>query len=176
MNRRSVRFGLMLTAAWLGASLAHAEEPSCQAWYDAAIKAATTPRHVFATDTPTAAGGKTAEWEYIFVGDKRYEKFNGKWTVEPHDAKTAVAMLVEMQSLETGPACIRIGEETFDGQAATIYGRYRRRSTTIDSRVWIANASGLPIRLIIEGDPDSESSKGRTETRTNYRDVKPPAL
>lgn len=119
--------------------------------------------------------GSTAEWEYIFIGDKRYEKVGGKWTVEPYDAKTAVAMLIERQSLETGPPCIRIGEETFDGQAATIYGRYRRRTETIDSRVWIANATGLPIRLIVEGDPGSEFSK-RTETRTTYRDVKAPAL
>jgi hypothetical protein len=100
-----------------------------------------------------------------------YLLVNGKWTSHPIDVKkeageTAAAMKARSQT------CTRLGEETLAGQAAKVYAVHSNDADA-DSKVWIANASGLLLGQDIAN--DGAGGNGMS-IRYDYANIQPPKL
>ena len=77
-------------------------------------------------------------------------EMNGRWVLSK---LTMSDMANEMRS-EIATAkmtCHRLGEETVDGQATTIYSNHvDNRGNVSDNTLWISNATGLPIKTEVK--------------------------
>lgn len=158
---------LAICALTVGAGTnAFAEADACNPIVDAMAKQAITPYHRYQTTTAADKSGKSRESESINTATMHYLKFGGKWSARPYDGKKNAADIVEsMNSNKT--TCSRVGEESVDGQAATLYRAHNPGMP--DNQIWVSTSSGLPLRQV------ADTGVEHMEMRYDYTNVQAPA-
>jgi hypothetical protein len=168
VTRRRARASLLafpfaLTALALSG---HAAE-SCDALYNASIKALQTPHHVYSTKT-LANGTKAPGGESIFAAGREYVLIGGAWKRSPMTPQDMIE--AAQDKLKTHPdVCTAAGTETINGQPVTVYKVHNNESET-DSLVRVLKSSGLLLGQTLTL-PDG----ARMEIRYEYAHVQPPA-
>jgi hypothetical protein len=160
---------LTLTAAtWLVAVPAAAQTPACQPIFDGMAKQMVTPNHSYVT----MSGSSTMATESITTGGVMYIQVNGKWirsSMSPSDMQ----QLQEQNKKKTTTSCERLPDEAVSGAAATVFHVHNKgEASTSDGKVWLAKATGLPMRG--EEDVLSGQTKTHISTRYEYTNVQPP--
>lgn len=170
-----------LSASGLVAGPARAAD-ACDAVYNANNKLLQTPYHGYLTMTHSAQqmhnsdrfkqgtgralyAGKTETSETIFDGKASYLLHHGKWMRSPAQPQDMLEDAREKQ--KTHPAtCTLVGDQSIDGQAATLY-KIHNKETNTDDQAWISKSSGLPVH-VKSTHPDGSSAEMRYEF-TNVR-------
>jgi hypothetical protein len=136
-----VLFLSLLAGAAAATALAQAPAGPCKPVFDATLKATITPHHVVATKDGAAVG------EVIATADATYVKVEGAWRKSPMTPKDMLAQQQE-NIRNTTASCTALPDEIVDGKAAIVYhAHYEQQDLgATDSKVWIAKATGLPIR------------------------------
>ncbi len=160
-----------LIAALACVASAQAQGNACQVLTDAVVKQLQTPHHGTMT---TTIDGKVRRSEFITTASTRYLLVGDKWTSHPIDVKkeadeTAAAMKARSQT------CQRLGEDTLAGQAATVYAVHSNDADS-DSKVWVANASGLVLGQDMNLDDAGNPKRSGTSIRYDYVNVQPPKM
>ncbi len=140
---------------------------TCDALYNAAIKAVQMPHHVYTTKTAGRAGKVVESSEAIFADGVEYLRIGGRWrrSAAPQGAMLEAAR----EKLKTHPdTCADAGRETVDGQAVTAYRVHSNESGT-DSIVHILKSNGWLLGQTLTL-PDGSVVK----TRYEYTNVRPP--
>jgi hypothetical protein len=157
----SVFFGLKCRAA----------SPACQAILEAVTKVYTTPVHLYTSSA--TSGGKTSSSETIYANHSTYVLVNGQWRanpVNPEDIKT----MKKRAEADTSTTCAVVREEPVEGESAILYSRHATNNdTTIDSRLWVSKANGLPLKQVIDMDAGA-SGKNHQSVRYDYTNVHAP--
>lgn len=141
---------------------------TCDALYNAGIKAVQMPHHVYTTTTAGRAGKVVPPSEAIFAGGVEYLRVGGQWR---RSAMPQKAMLEAAQEkLKTHPdTCTVAGDRTIDGQAVTTYKVHNKESGS-DSLVHILKSNGRLLGQTLTL-PDGSVVNSRYE----YSNVQPPA-
>ena len=171
MTRFVTAFSLMIVLLGAGSALAQALSPECQAMMDAGMKQFTVPSHAFMTSTGISSA--LAQSEMINVNGATYAMVNGTWMKSP----VSVEQLIQQSQAQVASAkshtCQVMPDETVDGVAASVYTSHTETATGVtDSRVWIAKATGLPIKSEI--DMTMGARKSHTSVRYEYNNVTAP--
>lgn len=165
-----------LFAAALGAigAGARADDATCQAVLQAIVRQATVPVHQKITIESAATPGKPMQNEMIRVGDVLYMQVRGQWLARSYDsAKMADDARQAMAKAEHD--CRRVRSEAVDGQPAELYRvQSKTAAGSTDSQIWIATASGLPVRQTVTM-LEQGVVKLRHEVRSDYANVRAPA-
>jgi hypothetical protein len=115
---RSVLFILSVTAMVLQLEcIAHSQEASCKALYDAAVLQARTPSHIHSTMT----GSSNLSTETIFTSDFLYMRASttgSQWKRSSYSPQEEAKQAA--QSSRSFTSCQHVGDETIDGEAAAI--------------------------------------------------------
>ena len=141
---------------------------TCDALYEAGIKAVQMPHHVYTTKTTPRGGKFLQSSEAIFTGGVEYLRAGGRWR---RSALPQQPMLeAAREKLKTHPdTCADAGDETVDGHAVTTYKVHDKESGA-DSLVHIFKSTGLLLGQTLTL-PDGSIMK----TRYEYTNVQPPA-
>jgi hypothetical protein len=161
---------LTLTAAtWLVAVPAAAQTAAaCQPVFDGMTKQTVTPNHMYLTMT----GGSTMTSESITAGGAMYIQMNGKWMRSP-TSPSDMKVLQQQDEKKTTTSCQRLPDETVNGTAEIVFQVHNKgEASTSDGKVWLAKATGLPMRG--EEDVLSSATKTHISTRFEYTNVQPP--
>lgn len=149
------------------AASAHAAD-TCDALYEAGIKAVQSPHHVYTTKTAGPGGKVLQSSEAIFSGGVEYLRIGGGWRRSARPQ--AVMVEAAREKLKTHPdTCTDARDETVDGQAVTTYKVHDGERGT-DALVHILKSTGLLLGETLTL-PDGSTVK----TRYEYGDVRPPA-
>jgi hypothetical protein len=171
MSRFVTAFSFACAAFCATASGAQTLSPECQAMLDAGLKQFTQPSHAFMTMTGMGPAGTQSEM--INVDGVTYAMVNGTWMKSP----VSVAQLIEQSKAQIASAkshtCQKAADEMVDGLAASVYTAHTETATgATDSRVWIANDTGLPLKSEI--DMTMGARKTHTSVRYEYTNVTAP--
>jgi hypothetical protein len=147
------------------------EDATCKLVIDAMAKAVLTPNHQYMTLKVEALdGGKPMESEIIDTGKATYLKHDGKW--KPGVSVQAMLDQMNENRKNAKTICQFVRDEAIDGVSASLYTVREDDpdSGSIDSKVWLAKANGLPIHvaLAMEGT--------HSESRYVYGAVSAPAI
>ncbi len=114
----------------------------CKPVFDAMLKQMTTSNHVVSTRNGTTS-------ESISVADVIYVKMNGQWRKSPASMKDMIAQQQENMRDVTSASCTPLPDEVVDGQPSAVYqAHYEQKDLgASDAKIWIAKATGLPIRM-----------------------------
>ena len=186
---RSNHFALAVLAVLLPTSCLVAgpvrAADACDAVYNANIKLLQTPHHGYLTMTHSSEqmhvsdrfkqgtgralyAGKIETSETIFDGKASYLLHHGTWMRSPVQPQDMLEDACE--KLKTHPAtCTLVGDQSIDGQAATLYKIHSKEANTEDQE-WISKSSGLPVHAKSTR-PDGSSS----EMRYEFTNVRAPA-
>lgn len=166
---------LVVAAALGGAGGARADD--CEAAMAAMLKLHATPNRMEMTEASGSdAGGKPEVSVMISTADRVYVQVEGSW----HSVEKDPADVPDMENaLSSGDfTCTRLREEAVGGVASTVYHIDNRSDpdTTISETIWVADDSGLPLRIETEMDTGAgDVGKSHTTIVLDYDDVKPPA-
>ena len=166
---------LAVAAALGGAGGARADD--CEAAMAAMLKLHATPNRMEMTEASGSdAGGKPEVSVMISTADRVYVQVEGSW----HSVEKDPADVPDMENaLSSGDfTCTRLREEAVGGVASTVYHIDNRSDpdTTISETIWVADDSGLPLRIETEMDTGAgDVGKSHTTIVLDYDDVKPPA-
>lgn len=182
-----LRYFAPFAVVLLSCSCSHARGSACDIVAGTDLKLLQTPYHSYLAmhvqlaahgamhDVPKALGMDHATQETIFAGGVIYDKSSeGPW----HRSKVtveAMAPLVrdEQKHTDADRTCRYIRDETIDGQNAQVYEIKSKNNQLIGAgttHIWIAKASGLPLRQRSEVDANTYS-----ELRYEYTNVQAPA-
>ena len=171
MTRFVTAFSLMIVM--LGAAQAGAQtlSPECQAMMDAGVKQFSVPSHAFMTSTGISSA--LTQSEMINANGATYAMVNGTWMKSP----VSVEQLIQQSQAQVASAkshtCQAMPDETLDGVAASVYTSHTETANgATDSRVWIAKATGLPVKSEI--DMTMGDRKSHTSVRYEYNNVTAP--
>lgn len=120
-------------------------DPTCKVVLDAAEKALTATSHEYMARKDSA--GKVTNSEVITIDGARYLLVGGKWTKSKRtlaDAKTQ-----EEENIKNAKvlSCKKLGDETVNGEAATIYTEHEESDdATADAKLWISKSKGLILK------------------------------
>jgi hypothetical protein len=153
---------------------ARADDAACQAVLQAVLKQTAVPVHQKVTIESAAAPGKPMQNEMIRLGDTLYMQARGQWMARPYDAAKAAGDA--QQAMTRGEhSCTRVRSEAVDGQPAELYRVQSKTETgSSDSQIWIATASGLPLRQTVTM-LEQGTVKLKHEVRSDYANVRAPA-
>ena len=171
MTRFVTTFSLMLVMLCAAPAGAQTLSPECQAMMDAGVKQFSVPSHAFMTSTGISSA--LTQSEMINVNGATYAMVNGTWMKSP----VSVEQLIQQGQAQVASAkthtCQAMPDETLDGVAASVYTSHTETATgATDSRVWIAKATGLPIKSEI--DMTMGDRKSHTSVRYEYNNVTAP--
>ncbi len=164
----AVHSALLLTAVFLFAGKASAQDPSCKPLVDAAVLQARTPSHVYSSMTGpgtnlTSETITTSSFLYMRSNAKGADQWN-KTNYSPEDeARQAAA------SSGAYTSCQHVGDETINGEAAAIYTEVNKKSG-ISGKAWISKKRGLPLK------GELTLSSGHISMRYEYDNVRPPGM
>ena len=134
---------LALAGAWLLPATALAQaNGSCKPVFDAMLKETVTPHHAVTTRNGAPAG------ELISTADAMYVQIKGGWNTSPLTPKRLQAQQQENIRNTKTALCTALPDDVVDGKAATVYAAHYEQQDlgASDARVWIAKATGLPLR------------------------------
>lgn len=105
----------------------------------------------------------------LMTGEKMYLEFRRTWTTKLMTTKELVDK-TKKTALKEVLSCQRAGAEEIGGEASTIYAVDSQTPGHVGhSRVWISNASGLPLKTEVKL-PGGES----VTSLFDYKNVTPP--
>jgi hypothetical protein len=133
----SLLAGLIATPA-----LAQAPSGPCKAVFDAMLKETTTPHHAASVRNGAAQG------EVIATADAVYVKTKDVWKKSPLTPKAQLEMQQENIRDATSASCTALPDEVVAGKPVSVWhAHYEQRDLGVsESKIWIAKASGLPVR------------------------------
>lgn len=171
MTRFVTAFSLVIVVLCTASARAQTLSPECQAMMDAGAKQFSVPSHAFMTSTGISSA--LSQSEMINVNGVTYAMVNGTWMKSP----VSVEQLIQQSRAQVASAkahtCQAMPEETVDGVATSVYTSHTVTATgATDSRVWIAKATGLPIKSEI--DMTMGDRKSHTSVRYEYNNVTAP--
>lgn len=146
---------------------ARAEDASCKPVSDALMKQARTPYHEMAT-----VDGRP--FEKIYTTTTLYINNGGHWVKLPATPQDVIDAMRETG--QTFSNCRSLRTEIVDGQAATVYAAHSQTTAPAasnDAQIWIANASGLPVKT--EADEQEGGRRVHASTHLDYSNVQAPA-
>lgn len=162
---------LVMAGAWMMPAAAHAQAATgpCKPVFDAMLKETTTPHHAVTTRNGAAEG------ETIATADATYVKVRGEWRTSPMTPQQLAAQQQENIRNVTAASCTALPDELIDGKAAVAYqAHYEQKDLgASDARIWIAKATGLPIRTDVSLQAGEKTS---VSTRFDYDNVKAPIV
>jgi hypothetical protein len=143
---------------------------SCKVVFEAGQKEISTPNHSYIT--MNLGPGAPTMSESITTGRVRYLRVDGKWMRSPITPQEELTRTQSNIRDAKAYSCHKVRTESVSGITATVYSVHSvTEAGTVDSQVWIANGTGLPLREESQlGDVGS-----RISTRFDYADVRPPA-
>lgn len=158
----------------LGKKAMPATDPACKPVFEASDKLLTTENHMYMSKT---SGGKTATSESINAGGARYVMVGGKWTRSRVSAQGMKEQEEENKKNAKNNSCQRVGEETVNGEAATVYIEHSETDfSKIDAKVWISKSKGLIVKEELDLDTGDAGGKDRMAIRYEYSNVHAPAI
>ncbi len=155
-------------AAILGAAPAAAQADDCATIMSAMFAAA---KVAYASSITTTIPGQPAKQSTVVVtGGTMYVQVNGAWHSMPYSAQEIIDRATE-KAKTSKQICQKVGAEDLNGEAATIYSHHVENNRTVaDGRVWISDASGLPLKI----DEHFDGGMAFVQT-TRYDNIQPPA-
>jgi hypothetical protein len=148
---------------------AQAANGPCKPVFDAMLEEASTPHHAV-----TSRSG-APEGESIATADAIYAKVKGAWMRSPMTPKDMLAQQQDNIRRVTAASCTLLPDETVDGQPAVVYhAHYEQQDRgSSDAKIWIAKATGLPIRSDVSLQADQKTS---ITTRYDYEHITAPLV
>lgn len=166
--------GISLAVCLAGAVAGYAPgawADDCSLAADAAIAQAKVPHAD--THVTTAPGKPPSTVEAIVMDDKVYTQINGAWKVMAFSAQEQTDLINQgkARAAQTPHSCEKKGGETVNGQAASLLTVHSEKDGKVsDSRMWIADATGLPLKSEIH------LANGTVIVDTfRYDNIQPPA-
>jgi hypothetical protein len=142
--------------------------PGCQSIFDGMKKAMVTTNHMYLVMT----GSSASTTESITIGDVTYIQVSGKWMKSPM-SPSEMQKMMPADSKEKTASCQRLSDEQVSGTAAMVFQVQSKTATSSsDGKVWLAKATGLPLRA--EEDVVSGGTKSHISTRYEYTNVQAP--
>lgn len=102
----------------------------------------------------TERNGQTTEM--LIVGDKTYNKVNGRWVESPFDTAGLTSGFTDALGKDTTVSNVKfVKSDMVNGQSTRVYtydSHYDAEGFTVDSAttMWVSTANGLPIKLEID--------------------------
>lgn len=170
MYRVSCVFGVALLAVAIpqrGALAPPQPSPACKPVIDATHKQSRTPSHV------TVVQSGHPKTEVISLSDATYVRFPQGWVrTGPGFAEDQPDQEGDLPEVYE---CRRLPDATVDGLAASVFNLHTVRDTTVsDGTIWIAKATGLPIKS--EGDTTAMGRKAHVSSTWSYDNIHPPVV
>jgi hypothetical protein len=183
---QTFRRGGVLACLYLVSTPALAMDPACQPLIQSQRSMASTPVHIFMTETRTwsknlseaAAGmgmGRPKKSEEISTGKGVYVLRDGKWIDmgasfagahgDPHDP--------EIRKAQEGKRCTALPDEAVAGQAAAVY-QERNPVLGIDTKIWISKTTHLPLKSEITNKAGGTAMTSFIISTYDYRNVRAP--
>jgi hypothetical protein len=176
--RRIICIGSLACAgALLHLTGARAQDASCKAVFNAIRLQARTPNHQYFTISGAEPDSNAQTNEMINTGSARYVLMNGKWQSEPESPREMLKR-EEKNFKNSNTVCRVLRQEVVEGAPATVFIE-QSQTGPIGSLglIWIANASGLPVREQIDTDAGTgPAGKRHLEIRIVYAGVQAPVL
>ena len=164
----------LVLSASIASAPVRAEDPACTAVYEATARMLATPHHQYQSSTHGEAGGQTQMSEIVSTATSRYLKVGGQWSVSGSSPEKEVQEMQERRKT-LHPSCRLVRDETIEGTPARLYSIHNQSEfATSDQRLWVATASGLPVREEIDLN-GGEGMVRRLVTRYVYTNVQKPA-
>lgn len=116
-------------------------------------------------------GQPVSRSEMVVIGATMYFQVAGAWQSMPYSAQEVIDRSTEnAKKAKVKPTCQKFGAELVSGEAATVYNVHEDKDgDAIDSRIWISDSTGLPLKLEVH----LGSGTSFTET-TRYDRIQPP--
>jgi hypothetical protein len=151
---------------------AFAANPACQPVLDAIIKQAATPNRLIMKQVGGSTDGRQSM--VITTGDAMYVQVAGKWHKSAYDPKERAAEIKEKAD-SPERSCTLVKSDPVDGTAAKLYRVTDKTDDDVtEASLWIATATGLPLRQSVELDVGGKDGESRWDARFEYDDVTPP--
>ena len=134
----------------------------CQAMITAGEKQFSVPSHAYMTNT--GLGPTPMHSEMISINGAAYLLMQGHWMKSPVDP--AQLMQQAKQALMTAKSygCTQLPDEAVGGVATAVYSSHTDMGTgTTDSKVWVAKATGLPVKS------ETEMTRGEKKSHVSVR-------
>ncbi len=165
----------ILVALWVTPAPARAADPACKPVFDAMTRAATTPNHLFMTQT-AAYEAAPESGETITTANMMYVKADGKWSSSSYNPQKQAAELREAYKAEN-MACQHMRDENVAGESTALYNTQDKQEGggTVNVQVWISKAGGLPMKQTMDMDVGGKRGKSHTDIRIDYANVQAPA-
>jgi hypothetical protein len=150
-------------------ALAQAATGPCKPVFDAMLKETVTPHH-----TVTIQNG-SQPIESISTADAMYVQVKGEWRRSPMKPESLLAQQQENIRSVTVASCTALADEFVDGRRAAVYQAHYEQPDlgASDAKVWIAKATGLPIRTDVSVQAGEKTS---VSTRFDYDNIKAPLV
>ena len=161
--------GLAAGARGFGVSVV---DPVCKVVLDANHKTLDTANHMY-TDRP-GGDGKRTTGEMITANGERYIQVRGAWRKSPMTIAATKAQEEENIKDAKVLSCKRVGDDTVNGEAATVYTEHtENEETKSDGKIWISKSRGLILKEEIDLD-SGDAGKQHVGIRYEYGNVKAP--
>jgi outer membrane lipoprotein-sorting protein len=85
----------------------------------------------------------------VVTGGKMYVQVMGKWQSLPFSAEETISN-AKQKMAATKHICQQAGSEAVNGEAATVYTEHADKADAPESRMWISDRSGLPLKVEIK--------------------------
>lgn len=159
-------------AVGAGGSGVSVVDPVCKVVLDANHKTLDTANHMY-TDRP-GGDGKRATGEMITVNGERYIQLKGTWRKSSMTVAATKAQEAENIKNAKVLSCKRVGDDTVNGEAATVYSEHtENEDTKSDGKIWISKSRGLILKEEIDLD-SGDAGKQHVAMRYEYGNVKAP--
>ena len=147
-------------------------DPVCKVVLDANHKTLDTANHMY-TDRP-GGDGKRTTGEMITVNGERYIQVRGAWRKSPMTVAAQKAQEEENIKDAKVLSCKRVGDDTVNGEAATVYTEHtENEDTKSDGKIWVSKSRGLILKEEIDLD-SGDAGKQHVGIRYEYGNVKAP--
>ena len=147
-------------------------DPVCKVVLDANSKTLDTPNHAYMDGI--GAEAKTRTGEMITVNGERYVQVKGTWRKSPMTVAATKAQEEENIKDAKVLSCKRVGDDTVNGEAATVYTEHtENEDTKSDGKIWISKSRGLILKEEIDLNSGGEG-KQHVAMRYEYGNVKAP--
>ena len=172
----ALTLGLTALAA-LTPHVARAQDPSCKQVFNSIKSQANTPNHQYFTISGAEPDSHAQTNEIITTGRARYVLMNGLWQTLSESPRE-ITKREEENFKKSKTVCRLLREEVLEGTPTSVYVE-QSQTGPISSvgTIWIAKATGLPMREEVNTDAGSGPGGIRhLEIRVVYTDVKAPVV
>jgi len=87
--------------------------------------------------------------EVVVTGGKMYVLVMGKWQSMPFSAEETISTAKQKMAATTH-SCQQAGTEAVNSEAATIYTEHADMAGAAESRMWISDSRGLPLKVEVK--------------------------